>query len=51
MKTVEKGIRIEVEALPELTTSVALSGSAKHKEVGGLACLAVAAGIAIYVAA
>ena len=41
-------IRFQVEELPELETVVALSGSAKQQEVGGAACLGVAAGIAVY---
>lgn len=43
-------IRFDVEALPELDTEVALAGSAKQQEVGGMACLGVAAGIALYMA-
>ncbi len=41
-------IRISVEELPELQTEVAISGSVKQQEVGGLICLGVAAGIAVY---
>lgn len=41
-------IRFQVEELPELATEVALSGSAKQQEVGGPACLGVAAGIAVW---
>ncbi|MDQ8755234.1 hypothetical protein RCO27_03230 [Sphingosinicella sp. LHD-64] len=44
-------IRFEVEALPELCTQVAVAGAAKQQEVGGAACLGVAAGLAIYIAA
>ena len=40
-------IRITVEELPELETEVAISGSVKQQEVGGLVCLGVAAGIAV----
>jgi hypothetical protein len=40
-------IRITVEELPELETEVAISGSVKQQEVGGLVCLGVAAGIAL----
>lgn len=40
--------RITVEELPELETEVAISGSVKQQEVGGLICLGVAAGIAVY---
>lgn len=43
-------VRIDVEELPELETMVAISGSWKQQEVGGAVCLALAAGIAIYVA-
>ena len=42
-------IRIAVEELPELETEVALSGSAKQQEVGGIMCLGVAAGIALVI--
>ena len=41
-------IRMAVEELPELETEVAISGSVKQQEVGGLVCLGVAAGIAVY---
>jgi hypothetical protein len=41
-------IHFTVEELPELETEVAISGSVKQQEVGGGACLGVAAGIAIY---
>lgn len=41
-------IQLDVEALPELDTEVAMAGTAKQQEVGGGACLGVAAGIAIY---
>jgi hypothetical protein len=41
-------IRFQVEELPELETEVALSGSTRQQEVGGGACLGVAAGIAIW---
>jgi hypothetical protein len=40
-------IRITVEELPELETEVAISGSVKQQEVGGMICLGVAAGIAV----
>jgi hypothetical protein len=40
-------IRITVEELPELETEVAISGSVKQQEVGGMLCLGVAAGIAV----
>jgi hypothetical protein len=43
-------VRLDVEQLPELTTAVAISGSTKQKEVGGVICLGVGAGIAIYYA-
>jgi hypothetical protein len=42
-------IRLDVEKLPELETEVAISGSCKQQEVGGIFCLGLAAGIAIYV--
>lgn len=48
-KTLET-LRLEVEQLPELETEVAISGSTQRQEVGGLVCLGIAAGIAIYVA-
>ena len=41
-------IRLDVEELPELETEVAISGSVKQQEVGGIACFMVAAGVAIY---
>lgn len=41
-------IRLDVEELPELATEVAISGAVKQQEVGGAACLTIAAGIAIY---
>jgi hypothetical protein len=40
-------IRIAVEELPELETEVALSGSVKQQEVGGILCGGVAVGIAL----
>ncbi len=43
-------IFIEVEELPELDTEVAIAGSTKQQEVGGIVCLSVASGIAIWVA-
>jgi hypothetical protein len=45
-----KTIRLDVEKLPELQTEVGISGSTQRQEVGGAACLAIAAGIAIYIA-
>jgi hypothetical protein len=50
MTKIKEPIRFDVAELPELTTEVALSGTAKQQEVGGVVCLAVAAGIAIYAA-
>ncbi|MBX3562367.1 MAG: hypothetical protein KF780_11210 [Sphingomonas sp.] len=47
--TMEKKL-LEVEELPELATEVAIAGSTKQQEVGGMVCLGVASGIAIYVA-
>jgi len=44
-------IQVVVEDLPELGTPVAIAGSVKQQEVGGMLCLGVAAGIAIYFAA
>ncbi len=43
-------IRIVVEELPELETEVAISGSVKQQEVGGMLCLGIATGIAVYIA-
>lgn len=40
-------VRLEVEALPELETEVAIAGSVQQQEVGGGLCLGIAAGIAI----
>jgi hypothetical protein len=37
-------IRITVEELPELETEVAVSGSVKQQEVGGMGCLLVVIG-------
>jgi len=48
MNNSRKEIRFDVEALPELDTAVAISGSSHRQEVGGGFCLGVAAGIAIY---
>jgi hypothetical protein len=42
-------IRLTIEELPELETEVAISGSIKQQEVGGGICIALGAGIAIYV--
>lgn len=39
--------RIEVEELPELETEVAVSGSVKQQEVGGMVCLGIAVGVVI----
>lgn len=41
-------VRLEVEELPELETTVAICGAAKQQEVGGPICIGVLAGIAIY---
>ena len=40
---------IEVEDLPELETEVSISGSSQQQEVGGVICMAIAAGVAIYI--
>jgi len=40
--------RMTVEELPELETEVAISGSVKQQEVGGIVCLGIATGIAVY---
>lgn len=50
MKNFHEPIRLDVAELPELATGVAISGAVKQQEVGGGACLAVAAGIALYAA-
>lgn len=44
-------IRIMVEELPELETEVAISGSVKQQEVGGVVCLGIAAGVAVVLGA
>lgn len=44
-------IRITVEELPELETEVGIAGSVTQQEVGGMWCLGIAAGIAIYLGA
>ena len=49
MKPTREQIRLKVEDLPELETEVAISGSCKQQEVGGILCLGLAAGIAIYI--
>lgn len=49
MNPTREKVRLAVEELPELETEVAISGSCKQQEVGGMICLGVAAGIAIYV--
>jgi hypothetical protein len=41
-------VRLEVEDLPELETSVGISGSSKQQEVGGAICLGIICGIIIY---
>ena len=43
-------VRLDVECLPELETKVAMAGSRKQQEVGGVVCLGIACGIAVYVA-
>lgn len=49
MRKVDEKNRVDVEELPELDTVVSVSGSARQQEVGGLICLGIAAGVAIYV--
>ena len=49
MKPTCDKIRLKVEELPELETEVAISGSSKQQEVGGVLCLGVACGIAVYI--
>ncbi|HET9426856.1 MAG TPA: hypothetical protein VFO69_00705 [Allosphingosinicella sp.] len=44
-----KTLRLDVDALPELDTKVAVSGSTRQQEVGGGICLGIAAGIAVYI--
>lgn len=41
-------VSFDTRQLPELETEVAISGSQKQQEVGGVVCLGVAAGIAVY---
>ena len=41
-------IQLDVMELPDLDTEVAISGSLKQQEVGGVLCFGVAAGIAVY---
>lgn len=41
--------KIEVTALPELETSVAMQGSLQQKEVGGPLCLGIVVGIVVAV--
>lgn len=40
-------IRLDVDELPELATQVAIAGTSKQQEVGGLVCLGVLAGIVV----
>lgn len=42
-------MKIELSALPELETSVAMQGSLQQKEVGGPACLGIVVGIIVAV--
>ena len=49
MHSAPEQVGFKIDDLPELETEVAISGSSKQQEVGGLICLGVAAGIAIYV--
>ncbi len=51
MNPTQQTVRLDVDELPELETEVAISGSCKHQEVGGVLCLSIAAGIAVYYAA
>jgi hypothetical protein len=50
MNPTQQTVRLDVDELPELETEVAISGSCKQQEVGGVLCLGIAAGIAIYYA-
>jgi hypothetical protein len=50
MRNTDEKVRIEIEDLPELDTEVSISGSSRQQEVGGVVCLGIAAGIAIYAA-
>ena len=50
MNPIRDKVQLEVEELPELETEVAISGSSRQQEVGGGICMAIAAGIAVYVA-
>jgi hypothetical protein len=49
MNPTQQTVRLDVDELPELETEVAISGSCKQQEVGGGACIAIGAGIAVYV--
>jgi hypothetical protein len=40
-------IQLDVEELPELATQVAIAGTSRQQEVGGLVCLGVLAGIVV----
>ena len=51
MNPTQQTVRLDVDELPELETEVAIAGSCKQQEVGGVVCLGIAAGIAIYYAA
>ncbi|WP_165357118.1 hypothetical protein [Sphingosinicella sp. CPCC 101087] len=50
MNRAPEHVGIKVEDLPELETEVSISGSCKQQEVGGIVCMGIAAGVAIYVA-
>lgn len=41
--------KIDLAALPELETSVAMQGSMQQKEVGGPACLGIVIGVIVAV--
>ena len=51
MQPTQQTVRLDVDELPELETEVAISGSCSQQEVGGIVCLGIASGVAIYIAA
>ena len=49
MYPAKEPVGLEVEDLPELETEVSISGSSKQQEVGGIVCIGVVCGAALYV--
>jgi len=51
MNTAKKRVCFRVEHLPALATNVGVAGSTHFQEVGGIVCLATAAGVVVYFSA